>query len=227
MQQFQELPLEIQEKILSYIPLDLPIISQLSSEMYKIVNRSYVNVLGRLPISVSEYTKYTRQFPLILGSHIRLQEDTNKQIYYITEMYTRRLSDTYNRIRIITTLDDNVDFRYDHDMVNQLYVTSFVKDTDYDLMTMKRILQNRRGCVQRDPQYVKNYLRRYIQRRFSIVTSDNLVDFYLYLWMNANVLNLEYIPINLFWPRVQNVESKLISEIKILSTLVYEWIQKL
>jgi len=224
---FLELPLELQEKILSYIPKDLAAISQANSELYMLVNKCYIDILGSQPISEKEYLAYTKNYPLIVGNHVRIRE--GDLIHLETELYIRRLTDTYNIIRITTTFngENKTHFYYEHNMINQSSVKIYVEGMDCDLITLQRILQGRIGCVRRDPMYVKKYMKRYMKTRFSNITTKNQVDLYLYLWLNAYALNLNYVPKNLFLPRIYNIESELINEITILSNLVYEWIDKL
>lgn len=215
----QKLPLEIQEHILRYRPELIIPYTKTSSDIRNITSRLYVEELCKRPISYLEIEAYLDKFPTLFS--IYYPPDKQFIIYYkigqskyIEDIFKLDIylidRDTTDPDLIYFARNDPVhlityapvtnlgrvplDSSTVHAMVLQMCQYNRKYCTQLDLLSIYRILQNRLGCVYRQPDYAKQYVLKYLDDVYNKYlqnrTIDILIDTHAYLFIHSKIFNI-------------------------------------
>jgi hypothetical protein len=211
---FFTLPEELQEEILRRTQQpgrQLAGISRASRGLYGASYRPYLEQLCQEPILYEEFTRYALTHPLIMGEHYCFTESGVTSILYCdTTVHVRRNSNSYDEIRNVSEInlnDNSISVQASNSAIStDEFVQghgSVAHGPNFDLLTEYRIRQQRLGCVNRQPNYAKNYVISKLDTIYKAPIRDLSDDIYvyMYLWINSYAYNVFPAPRNdLFFP---------------------------
>jgi len=215
----QELPPEIQERILRYHPELVIPYTKTSSDIRNITSRLYVEELCKRPISDLEIKAYLDESPTLFSIYYPPEKQF---IIYYKIGQSKYIEDIF-KLDINLIGRDTVDPYLTHFATNgPTYLITYAPVTDLggvpldsstvytmvlqmcrygdkycsqlDLLSIYRILQNRLGCVYRQPDYAKQYVLKYLDDVYNEYlqnrTIDILINTHAYLFIHSKIFNI-------------------------------------
>lgn len=201
--QFNALPNELKEHIISSRPDLIAKLSRTNKNFYDLSIRPYLEELCSRPIQQNELQRYIATTPLIVGQHYCYSGPyTDYEIECSTDIYIHRPHHDYIEISLYSGIDMSplkLNMRT-HSSEGTIIVS---KKYEYDLITQYNILRNRLGCVQRHADYAKEYILRDQDDRYHTIMAQfkdphvefshkvaNQISLFHILWMNAYAFNI-------------------------------------
>ena len=182
---FVHLPLDIHRYIALLIPTYVPALSGTCWTLYRNLSSVY-NSSTQMPtyIEVDRYVNRQR-LPLLSIYQEATTEVIITRVTLIDKMYYG------NGLRIHLSSHNTVS------QVGMEWLGNFInpRHAIIDLQTLKLVIEQRKGCLQRDPLYVRKMVSRYLddmyrQKRHG--SQQDLARLYLYLFMNVNKSRLNF-----------------------------------
>lgn len=187
--QFNDLPPEIKENIICQRPKLIPAFSLVNQELHHLSSRLYLEKVCKRSLRNHEIRAYIRTNPMRFGTHVHSYHSmTSGQA--IANVYRRRFRED-NIVVMMNFKKSSLSFRkYYHDDIPSY--NSLDNVFEYDYLMQYHILSKRLSCVRLNPSYAKDYILHYLDRWYRTITDepDDQISFYLFLWMNAHVLQI-------------------------------------
>lgn len=202
--QFNALPDELKEHIISSRPDLIAKLSRVNRNFYDLSVRPYLERLCSRPIQQKEVQGYIATTPLIVGTHYCYSGPyADYDIDCSTDVYIRRPRNDYVRITLFSGINMSpleLEIQTRSANINHIVIS---ETFEYDLITQYNILRNRLGCVQRHADYAKEYILRDQDDRYHTIMAQfkdphvefshkvaNQISLFHILWMNAYAFNI-------------------------------------
>lgn len=196
--QFNDLPPEIKEHIISQRRMLIPAFSLVNRELHELSKHLYLRKVGTRSFRYHEVATYLGTKPLIFGTHVhichtRTNAEIKANVYIWRPDNINHPNGYWNIGGTMETNGFDAVFRpHCHyaldDAIDDLFYYLFY----YDYLTQYHILSKRHSCVRLRPSYAKDYILHYFDRWYRRLGDENedRISFYQILWMNAYVFNI-------------------------------------
>ena len=197
---FSDLPVEIQENILSQDPQVLQQSRILSKPIQAVTEHQYIKQICQSPVSFNEFIKYVQRVEDRVGYMMITRSDSfaTALIDNTIQSWTRYVNNMY----IFNAMDYSIRTSLGNYIKTGLQtflersrIHLNPKNTVYlDLFSQLNILKSRLSCHQLDPNYASNYVLKYLEQFYLKYNTNSIkdqIDLNMYLSLNASIMKIQ------------------------------------